>query len=80
VREETSVDHGGPKRARNRKRWIEAKGSLQPTESPLLGETLLLAMRDIGNDVYEFALSQLGGAYSQGQIELCKAGTCSDQY
>jgi len=37
-------------------------------------------MRDIGNDVYEFALSQLGGAYSQGQIELCKAGTCSDQY
>ncbi len=29
--------HGGPKRARSRKRWKEAKGSLQPTESPLLG-------------------------------------------
>jgi type 1 fimbria pilin len=31
------VGHGGPKRARNRKRWKEAKGSLQPTKSPLLG-------------------------------------------
>ncbi len=34
---ETSVGHGGPKRARSRKRRIEAKESLQPTESPLLG-------------------------------------------
>jgi hypothetical protein len=37
VRGETSVGHGGPKRARSRKRWKEAKGSLQLTESPLLG-------------------------------------------
>jgi RHS repeat-associated protein len=37
VRGETSVGHGGPKRARSRKRWKEAKGSLQPTQSPLLG-------------------------------------------
>jgi phosphate transport system substrate-binding protein len=37
VRGETLVGHGGPKRARNRKRWKEAKGSLQPTKSPLLG-------------------------------------------
>jgi hypothetical protein len=35
--EENSVGHGDPKRARSRKRWIEAKRSLQPTESPLLG-------------------------------------------
>jgi hypothetical protein len=40
VRGETSVGHGGPKRARSRKRWTEAKGSLQLTESPLLGERL----------------------------------------
>jgi len=38
VRGETSVGHGGHKRARSRKRWKEAKGSLQPTKSPLLGE------------------------------------------
>src|ERR1700730_13519522 len=37
VRGETSVGHGGPKRARSRKRWKEAKGSLRPTESPPLG-------------------------------------------
>ncbi len=37
VRGETSAGHGGPKRARSRKRWKEAKGSLQPTKSPLLG-------------------------------------------
>ena len=37
---ETSVGQGGPKRARSRKRRTEAKGSLQPTKSPLLGEGL----------------------------------------
>ena len=31
------MGHGGPKRARSRKRWKEAKGSLPLTESPLLG-------------------------------------------
>lgn len=38
------MDHGGPKRARNRKRWIEAKGSLQPTESPLLGDAIAISL------------------------------------
>jgi hypothetical protein len=37
VRGEISVGHGGPKRARSRKRRKEAKGRLQPTKSPLLG-------------------------------------------
>ena len=44
VRGETSVGHGGPKRARSRKRWKEAKASLQPTKSPLPGRaTITLA-------------------------------------
>ena len=35
------MGHGGPKRARSRKRRTEAKGSLQPTKSPLLGGTIV---------------------------------------
>ena len=36
------------KRARNRKRWTEAKGSLQPTVSPLLGSVLALDLDAVG--------------------------------
>ena len=49
VRGETSVGHGGPKRARSRKRWTEAKGSLQLTESPLLGERLPVTQEAAGS-------------------------------
>jgi hypothetical protein len=49
VRGEASVGHGGPKRARSRKRWKEAKGSLQLTESPLLGERLPVTQEAAGS-------------------------------
>ena len=44
-----SVGQGGPKRARSRKRWKEAKGSLQPTQSPLLGERLPVTQEAAGS-------------------------------
>jgi hypothetical protein len=43
---EISVGQGGPERARSRKRWKEAKGRLQPTKSPLLGENVEFVMKD----------------------------------
>ena len=45
--------------------------------SPGLG---LIALRDIGNDVYEFTLPERGGAFSQGKFELCKEIECAGQY
>jgi hypothetical protein len=42
--------------------------------------TGLLSMRDTGHDVYEFTLPERGGAYSQGDFELCKEISCSGQY
>ena len=66
VRGETSVGHGGPKRARSRKRWKEAKGSLQPTKSPLLGgpwrATLAVVRRERGqkcDEVLRFCSSRI---------------------
>jgi hypothetical protein len=46
----------------------------------LTPSTSLLAMRDKGNDVYEFTLPEAGGAYSQGEFELCKEADCAGQY
>src|SRR5215472_7812340 len=46
----------------------------------LTPSTGLLSMRDMGNDVYEFTLPERGGAYSQGNFELCKEISCSGQY
>jgi hypothetical protein len=40
----------------------------------------LLALRDIGNDVYEFTLPEHSGAFSQGKFELCKQVECAGQY
>jgi hypothetical protein len=40
----------------------------------------LLSMRDMGHGVYEFTLPERGGAYSQGDFELCKEVSCSGQY
>ena len=46
----------------------------------LTKSTGLLSMRDVGHDVYEFTLPERGGAYSQGDFELCKEISCSGQY
>jgi hypothetical protein len=46
----------------------------------LTKSTGLLSMRDVGHDVYEFTLPERGGAYSQGDFELCKETSCSGQY
>jgi hypothetical protein len=46
----------------------------------LTKRTGLLSMRDVGHDVYEFTLPERGGAYSQGNFELCKETSCSGQY
>lgn len=56
---------------------VKARGS-QP--KGLTKSAGLLSMRDVGHDVYEFTLPERGGAYSQGDFELCKETPCSGQY
>jgi hypothetical protein len=56
---------------------VKADGT-QPKD--LTKSTGLLSMRDAGHDVYEFTLPERGGAYSQGDFELCKEISCSGQY
>jgi hypothetical protein len=59
------------------------RGEVKPRSTKSEGLTTgtgLLSMRDTGNDVYEFTLPERGGAYSQGNFELCKEISCSGQY
>ena len=48
------------------------KGLTAPTE--------LLAFRDKGESLYEFTLPEKGGAFSQGDFDLCKQISCEGQY
>src|ERR1700680_1012714 len=62
---------------------VVKRQELKPPGSQPKGLTLstsLLAMRDKGNDVFEFTLPETGGAYSQGEFELCKEVNCAAQY
>jgi len=59
------------------------RGEVKPHSTKSKGLTTgtgLLSMRDTGNDRYEFTLPERGGAYSQGNFELCKEISCSGQY
>jgi len=46
----------------------------------LTKRTGLLSMREKGDGVYEFTLPERDGAYSQGDFDLCKQLSCSEQY
>jgi len=46
----------------------------------LTKSTGLLSMREVGHDMYQFTLPERGGAYSQGDFELCKEISCFGQY
>jgi hypothetical protein len=56
---------------------VKVHGTKPKGLTPSMG---LLSMRDVGNDVYEFTLPERGGAYSQGNFEVCKEISCSGQY
>lgn len=56
---------------------VKVHGAKPKGLTPSLG---LLSMRDLGNHVYEFTLPERGGAYSQGNFEMCEEISCSGQY
>ncbi len=59
------------------------KQDVRPPGQPKSGFSVgtgLLALRDTGEDVYEFTLPEHDGAFSQGKFELCKHIECSGQY
>lgn len=59
------------------------KQDVRPPGQPKTGFTVgtgLLALRDIGEGVYEFTLPEHDGAFSQGKFEMCKHIECAGQY
>src|ERR1700761_2099520 len=56
---------------------VKAKSS---NPRALTDRTGLLSLRDKGDSIYEFTLPEKSGAFSQGDLDLCKETSCAGQY